>query len=329
VKNFLLFLLFLLSISCLKAKRSPADLQNSNPANVITNLVAILGNNLKLPTRTLTAPAAPIIKVSTAPNSLTLTWAAATKNVQSDITYRVYRSLNPAFDTVAQIEAGEALNTATPGITSYTINGILSGSGDYYYNIIANDGTNKIAYTKLAYSIGDPKKMVFFAHANPVNGNMGGLAGANALCLATKNANYATLICGGVRAFISVNGSNLKDANTENFFVPNRPIFGIHNLTKAQTEIVSKWDDFMAYALPNGSVTMMNVLGYPNSQYFYSFSSDVGYNMSNNCNNGQSSSNSLFGNGVTFDVINGWKFNAIVNCDGVTTGVTRLLCLCY
>lgn len=331
MKNFKLFLILILFFSCLKAKRSPADLQNSNPVNVITNLL-VVRESLRLPETprspsVLTPPAAPEIKATPAPNSLTLSWAAATKNLQTDITYRVYKSLNPAFDTVAQVETGQALNEPTSGITSYTINNILSGSGDFYYNIIANDGTNKIAYTKLAYAIGDSTRMVFFAHANPVNGNLGGIAGANASCLATKNTNYTDLKCGGVRAFISVSTSNIKDANTENFFVANRPIFGIHNVTKVQTPLVNNWADFMLAGPISTSLGI--VFGYSTAFYFYTFSDVNGVvNGALTCGNGTLTTGNAAGN--DFGNINNWKNTSnAVNCNGTTGGSTYLLCLCY
>ena len=80
----------------------------------------------------------------------TLGWAEATDDVtaQANITYRVYYSTNPNFDTVAEVEAGTPANTATAAINTLKID-TLAPDTRYYFNVVVtDDSANKTTYTK-------------------------------------------------------------------------------------------------------------------------------------------------------------------------------------
>ena len=72
---------------------------------------------------------------------LILTWQAAVDNVSlsSNLSYSVYYSENPAFDSVAEVEANGTLSTGpTNALTSHTIKS-LTPATRYYVNVIVTD----------------------------------------------------------------------------------------------------------------------------------------------------------------------------------------------
>ena len=87
--------------------------------------------------------------------SFTLSWTQATDDLtpQGNLTYKVYRSAaNPSsgtFSTLAQIEAGTLVATAT-GSGTTSISGYMSSGNAYYFNIVVKDADgNKSIYSPL------------------------------------------------------------------------------------------------------------------------------------------------------------------------------------
>ena len=80
----------------------------------------------------------------------TLGWAEATDNVtaQANITYRVYYSTNPNFDTVAEVEAGTPANVTTAAINTLKIDNLAPDTRYYFNVVVTDDSANKTTYIK-------------------------------------------------------------------------------------------------------------------------------------------------------------------------------------
>ncbi len=82
--------------------------------------------------------------------SLTLSWTAAEDDVteQSELQYRVYRSVTNNIDTVAKIENnGTAMTAYTTALISHDVSN-LENADKFYYNVIVKDAAdNKTVYT--------------------------------------------------------------------------------------------------------------------------------------------------------------------------------------
>ncbi len=334
--KFLFILIF--CIGCLEAKKSIFDFTNQSPAStVVQNLILNprtsntgtgvgTGTGTGTGVGTGTGSAIPFtLPTQQAPtstgdfNAFTVRWLAATG---TNITYKLYRKKDSNFDSISQVESGNLITTTTN--LEHIVTDELSGNGNYY-NVIASDGNRRIVYVKFRLETASPSRIFLFAINGTTNGAMGGLAGANAMCEATRTATFANdFVCSRVRALISVSGDELINAPSTNKFVATREVWGVHTSTKAQTKVCNDW----ASCFPNLIIsvnTPHTVLGIPQANLF-TFSNTLGNVGTNTCSNGTSSNMVVNGSGAYSDSINNWV-NTInfITCDNIL----KILCICY
>lgn len=114
----------------------------------------------------------------TSPTSLNLSWSAVDNSgSQSDFEYIVYRSTSNNISTVSQAETnGTALNSYTPGLTSLPVTGLAPATPYYFTVVVKNKSGQKAIYQMISNT-----KFLYVTTASS-NGNLGGLAGADATC---------------------------------------------------------------------------------------------------------------------------------------------------
>lgn len=256
---------------------------------------------------------------------LTLSWTGATDDyaTASEIQYQVYYLLdetttqNPAYDTVAEVEAGTAVNSAPANITSYDVTGLTEGKSAYWFNIVAQDQLgNKTVYTKKMINTA-----IFIIDGDNFNGGeIGGYTGANTKCETSKisyDSNY--LKCNGMRALISFSGYDLINAPSDNGFSSALPVYGF-DVPPTKTFLSSNWSGLFSGSI---SATLATAIGISIQPWTFSTTSGT-YDSTNNCSDGTSTSgNGIIGNnGITTSA---WISDTTSACSNTQT----IECLCY
>ena len=135
------------------------------------------------------APSVGVISHSCGFLSCDLYWGRGSDNVTlpASLQYQVLYSTSNNIDSLASAQAnGTVFMDWTTDVTSTTITG-LSRATTYYFNILVRDtATNKSAYGGSLFDSTMNAKFVFASNST-YNGNLGGIAGADAKCNSDLN----------------------------------------------------------------------------------------------------------------------------------------------
>ncbi len=114
----------------------------------ITAAALVLGSCSLFGTRIAPVPGGAIQFTAISPTSVSLSWPAATSSSGGTLQYQLYVSTNPS--SIATLEdigsryQVSPLTAWTAGMTSYTVNGLSSGT-TYYFNVVVQDSGHSTA----------------------------------------------------------------------------------------------------------------------------------------------------------------------------------------
>jgi hypothetical protein len=213
------------------------------------------------------------------PTAVSLSWTKANDAVtlQENLEYKVVYSGSDDITTPDDIDDhGTIIQDWTKDLEDKPVSSLTKGN-TYYFNVAVRDAKgNRAAYQRAKV---DPLGVVYlFSTGTKHNGNLEGRTGANAKCQACYDANYTSLSCTSVRAFVSFNGGDEMRYMPENHGVPDNLV--IHGPTGIRIGI--NWDDlfdssieksmaeanvesshnYWTGAASNGGATSMNCSGW-------------------------------------------------------------------
>jgi hypothetical protein len=251
-------------------------------------------------------------------STLIIHWARASDDItaQSDLEYRVYRSLSNNISSFATAVAqGTELTSGwTVDSVNFYDNGLLNGT-TYYYNVFVQDEENNISsyYTTSAHTTGGS---VFLFPAGTSKGNLDGRSGADYLCQEAFANNYPDLPVATIKAFISISASDQISDIPTNYGLPtDLTILAPLSTTASVTYplIANDWSDLL-----DGTIneTLNNALG---ADHWWSGSDANGdfIDLQNNCNGFTDNTNSFHGmtGDKTVKDSTKWISNKAENCN--------------
>jgi hypothetical protein len=124
--------------------------------------------------------------------TLTVTWGAATdtNTATADLQYKlVSATLTSALDTVSEADAitsGSVLMDWTANTTSKAVTGLTASTTYAFAVLVKNTQSQKALYTPNTQAMTNGRLRIFVS-ATTNNGNLGGVSGADAICMADAN----------------------------------------------------------------------------------------------------------------------------------------------
>jgi hypothetical protein len=242
---------------------------------------------------------------------LTVTWGAATAGAAATIEYKLVTALTEAeLDTLAEAEALTGAAVKMDWATSVTVDltGITAGTYNYYA-VIARSGSSSVLYPPKARVQG---KIIYKTVAE-YNGNLGGLAGADAKCAASQPDGIDTTAT--VKALIVVDGwreacDDATCANSIDWVLS--PAFDYYNIDGDQIGVMGASGVFTSYSaavFPAGTAWQDTAYTGLDGNY---------WNITSTCNGWTSSSSGQMANGVGHsNLASALQFtaNASMTCD--------------
>ncbi|MBI1909064.1 MAG: hypothetical protein HYS22_02715 [Deltaproteobacteria bacterium] len=243
--------------------------------------------------------------------------------VCSKDTYSVGGTLSGLSGTVVlQNNSGDNLTLTANG--SFTFPTVLADGADYAVTILTQPSGQTCAVSSASgtmsganvtgVTVACANNIIMFGTGGAGGGNLGGRAGADALC----TASVGSLSCNTIRAFISVSDADEIRDMPGNYGVPTT--VAIQGSTG--TKIANNWEDLLDGTIP----TSLATAGITDTTWWSG--STTNGSLSNNCSNWTTSSFVAPGGQQAFANVtdSNWISQSNQSC---AVGALVVLCLCY
>jgi hypothetical protein len=245
-----------------------------------------------------------------APASLTVTWAAATDNLDTppNLEYQVVRSEAPSIDNVADAVAnGTVAADWTAGVTNAGITGLTPGTM-YYFNVLVRDMAENTSAYEMDVTATPDVVYVFPTETHPGNWTGGSRSTGDSNCEARRADAYPDLPDTNVLIFLSYGSGDAIAEMPTNYDVPaDRMFVGPDHLP-----IASNWSDMFTFDLIN---TLADVGACMGTNWWAGSGTD-GAGIASNCTGWTSDLSSNYGyRGSCLYTDDNWISNAELACN--------------
>lgn len=222
--------------------------------------------------------------------SIQVLWSPASdiETAQGDLVYRLYKSTSNNISTPADAEKnGGIVHDWGAGITLAVATG-LSPSTTYFFNVVVRDGDGLMAAYRTVSITTLTNTVFLFRTSTTYQGDLAPPATESVrndidnLCMQARLADYPSMPCLNVRAFISISASDDIAGMPGNFGVPTgRKIVGPTGITVAEY-----WADLL-----DGSIAVpLSDAGVASNPWWSGSLSDGTFDASDNCSTWMSTS---------------------------------------